>query len=257
MDFKIDWNILYKTCLLSKLSYEEPPMLIEYLSKLFVNFRIIFYDNNNSDTQAYFIINENDNEVFLVFRGTNDIKDILYDLDIRPYKLNNIGTIHRGFYNQLIAVLDSIIKDLNYLDHENNKIKVNICGHSLGAALASLATIFIKKQFPLTEINCFTYGSPRVGNDIFVQNFNKYVNNYWRITNDDDPISMYPISSWYKHIPKSIIIDDNKNYKIVTDYYDGNRWIKRLLNLLSNFTKIKKEHSNISYLENISFIMNK
>lgn len=37
-------------------------------------------------------------------------------------------------------------------------------GHSLGGALATLATLDLKRRHPGTKVTMYNYGSPRVGN---------------------------------------------------------------------------------------------
>ena len=46
---------------------------------------------------------------------------------------------------------------------------VYIIGHSMGAAVATICAIDVKYSFNLTrdQIHLYTFGSPRVGNDVF------------------------------------------------------------------------------------------
>ena len=46
---------------------------------------------------------------------------------------------------------------------------VYVIGHSMGAAVATICAMDVKFTFNLTrdEIHLYTFGSPRVGNDVF------------------------------------------------------------------------------------------
>lgn len=42
-----------------------------------------------------------------------------------------------------------------------------VIGHSMGAALATICAMDVKFKAGLSDVHLFTFGSPRVGNDIF------------------------------------------------------------------------------------------
>jgi hypothetical protein len=42
-----------------------------------------------------------------------------------------------------------------------------VIGHSMGAALATICAMDIKFKAGLSDVRLFTFGSPRVGNDVF------------------------------------------------------------------------------------------
>ena len=44
---------------------------------------------------------------------------------------------------------------------------LNVAGHSLGGALASIAAIQLHHEFPRLNICCYTFGSPRPGDKQF------------------------------------------------------------------------------------------
>ncbi len=46
-----------------------------------------------------------------------------------------------------------------------------VAGHSMGGALATLCAIDLKFAFGIPDVRVYTYGSPRVGNDIFARFF--------------------------------------------------------------------------------------
>jgi predicted lipase len=90
----------------------------------------------------------------LVFRGTEqEIQDLLHDADTLPVPaFNNAALVHRGFKNALNTVWTPIEAALQSID-----CPLFYTGHSLGAALATLAAV---RHAPTAV---YTFGSPRVG----------------------------------------------------------------------------------------------
>ena len=56
---------------------------------------------------------------------------------------------------------------------------VALAGHSLGGALATLAAYDLATELGLTHLQCITFGAPRVGNSVFVADFNRHVPDTW------------------------------------------------------------------------------
>ena len=52
-------------------------------------------------------------------------------------------------------------------------------GHSLGGALATLAAYDLAAELSLPHLQCITFGAPRVGNSIFVADYNCHVPDTW------------------------------------------------------------------------------
>jgi predicted lipase len=65
---------------------------------------------------------------------------------------------------------------------ESGYHNVTIVGHSLGAALALLDSVYLPIFIPNAYYSLVTYGMPRVGNDIFADYVDRNVN-VTRITN--------------------------------------------------------------------------
>jgi triacylglycerol lipase len=90
----------------------------------------------------------------LAFRGTEqEIQDLLHDADTWPVPaFGNTAMVHRGFKRALNSVWTPIEAALRGLE-----CPLFYSGHSLGAALATLAAV----RHP--PIAVYTFGSPRVG----------------------------------------------------------------------------------------------
>ena len=139
-------------------------------------FRLIETFNNN-ETQA-FIARCNDYAV-LAFRGTEGkIKDILSDL---KFRLTRKGR-HRGF-DQAYKNVSEVAKDT--LSHHGD-LPLYITGHSLGAAIAVIATQDLDSD---NLAACYTFGCPRVGNAEFDRSVKAPV---YRVVNAADGVTRVP-----------------------------------------------------------------
>jgi hypothetical protein len=97
----------------------------------------------------------------LAFKGTvpSESQTVKTDLDFKFVK-TNYGKFHEGFLTTFEEMQPQIEKDLAQL-----KMPIFITGHSLGGALALVATIFLKDQEYLSA--AYTYGCPKIGNEQF------------------------------------------------------------------------------------------
>lgn len=100
-------------------------------------------------------------------------------------------------------------------DKSLDNTKIYIAGHSLGAALATIATMDLTLRICEEDsnnkvdsnkinnlIDLYTFASPRVGNNIFADKFNHFVKHEkiraFRIINSEDLVTNIPFSVWFK-----------------------------------------------------------
>lgn len=114
-------------------------------------------------TQAFVCTRQEKNKTiaFVVFRGTekNSIKDILSDIKFKLVKttLGDIEVkVHQGFLEALKNIEGDLIQSLKEIKFE----QVFITGHSLGGALAALATAKFASNL---DGACYTFGAPKIG----------------------------------------------------------------------------------------------
>lgn len=126
----------------------------------------------------------------LAFRGTEQkVNDYLTDANLGFESLSSskIG-VHRGFKRALDAIwpeLDACLRTLH--------APIFYTGHSLGAALATLAAM----RRPPNGV--YTFGSPRVGNALFAQAAASLP--IWRVVHGVDVITtMPPEILGYRHV---------------------------------------------------------
>jgi triacylglycerol lipase len=194
-----------------------------------------FFKGAVKNSEAFGFILESDDKVILVFRGTVTQEDIAKDFNISlvPFNLvSNGGTVHEGFLSiyidinkgQLFSARDFIFKTLQTIDPKKS---LYITGYSLGGAVATLSALDIAVNTKFKNPVVYSFGSPRVGNDIFVSTFNKTISNSFRIINDYDIVpSLPPGLLGYHHVKEKVRISVNKNHlsanhHINTAYFPG------------------------------------
>ncbi|HIG27528.1 MAG TPA: lipase family protein [Verrucomicrobiales bacterium] len=117
----------------------------------------------------------------LVFRGTNEPTDWITNFNafLKPWKSG--GLVHEGFMNAFLQIWPDIEEVIRGVDHP-----IYYTGHSLGAALATLAA----SSLPPNVL--YTFGSPRVGNRQFVETMADLP--VFRFVNDHDVVPTVPPS---------------------------------------------------------------
>ena len=92
-----------------------------------------------------------------------------------------------------------------YLDKTNANIYIT--GHSLGGALATIATmnitlIDLEQDEIKNPIHLYTFASPRVGDNIFADKFNAFISKdkikCFRFANSEDIVPKVPFPVWFK-----------------------------------------------------------
>lgn len=158
-----------------------------------------------ADTQAFLAeltLKDRDQMLVLAFRGTEvkkpaDIRtDVKADLmSVGPEENDHL--LHQGFYEAFEPVKPLIQQTLNKPEFKD--IPLYITGHSLGGALAIVATYFISND---SVGACYTFGAPRVGNLAFGQSIKTPI---YRIINAADLVPRLP-SPYLTEVIKSIIL---------------------------------------------------
>jgi triacylglycerol lipase len=160
-------------------------------------FRLVeIFNSDKTDTQAF--LAANGDFAVLAFRGTEvkKKKDVLTDL--RATQIVAIeGGVHSGFQGAYDSVKDEIEKALTTLD---KKLPIYLTGHSLGAALATVATQNLDQRSKFRDriAACYTFGSPRVGNTKYDRAFKAPI---YRMVNTTDIVTVIPLLAMgYVHI---------------------------------------------------------
>jgi hypothetical protein len=188
-----------------------------------------YYSNLNDSVVAYTWI-ENDT-LHIMFRGTNNLKDVIIDATICRTKLfpdDNSILVHRGFLAYFMLLERDLGNEIMKQINNNNINKIQFNSHSLGAAAATIAVCWFRKIFQNIKIINHTFGSPRVGNKEFVKLYQQSVDINVRIRNNKDPVPLIPISILYYHVDDCICI----NQKCIPKSQNkDDNWFVRLIKL--------------------------
>ena len=133
----------------------------------------------DSDTDTQAMVAACSSHVVVAFRGTRGKTDILTDLKFRktafragPEGGAPAGRVHRGFAGSLDSVWAAVHGAVQRQALARPQRPVFVCGHSLGAALATLAARRLVGHGQAVA-GVYLYGSPRVGNDDFCDDYNR------------------------------------------------------------------------------------
>jgi len=183
-------------------------------------------DPPKGDTQAF--VAADASKLVVSFRGTKDVLDFLTDAKFlhdafKPADAVK-GKVHVGFLRALDvgwpAVRAAITK------HRDKNQPVWVTGHSLGAALATLAVARLANE-GVAVAGLYTFGSPTVGDPEFRDSFdNATKGRVFRYVNDLDivtrcPPEGVPLLPSYKHVGTRKFFGADG---VLTEHVDPLRW---------------------------------
>lgn len=145
---------------------------------------------------------KNKTELIFVFRGSDDKYDLFADINIELVKKRAGAKVHKGFDNSYRAISPYI----SYYRDTNKDKKIYYTGHSYGGALALLSGAYGEGE------DTITFGSPMVGNSVFVQHTDNILNhlksNHVRVRNNMDIVTKLPsIFLGYRHHGMLVYLD--------------------------------------------------
>src|SRR3972149_9243196 len=159
-------------------------------------------------------IAKNDDNIYVVFRGTKTIVEWIDDAMFAqvPYTfVDDGGMTEQGFTNIYGTIHDLIVDAVNNLSNTGTFSNLFITGHSLGAALAILAVPELTENTSFKNPIMYNFAGPRVGNIHFVNELYNPLNiTSWRVVNTNDVVPTLPLTTviiiyrpegfFYKHV---------------------------------------------------------
>ena len=139
-----------------------------------------FYEKDGA--QAYRFMNKTD--LVIACRGTEptEFNDISADLKALPVMAETISRVHQGFKAEVDELWPAITEDINRKANLGKTLW--FCGHSLGAAMATIMASRCMHDVELNDpVELYTYGSPRVGWRGYVKSLG-VTHHRWKNNND-------------------------------------------------------------------------
>ena len=168
---------------------------------------------------------DNESTVYVSFMGIVDKAVHFSDLDTqmaplsqsmflpsspskRRYGQVSTSKVHKAFLYQYLMIEEQLRESLELSTNDNDVDRIVFTGHSIGGALAMIAGTVTRHLYPHMQIDVITFGSPRVGDSVFVEEYSTSVSLSLRVVLQGDDIpSVYPIKSTFQHVPGFFCVD--------------------------------------------------
>ncbi|KAF9227109.1 alpha/beta-hydrolase [Gyrodon lividus] len=191
-----------------------------------------------TSTQGFIARDDQREELVIAFRGSTDVTSILVGMSLQspqvfssivlpwcthadtsivlvplkghglppldPSKITRSAEprVHIGFLVAYQSIARTLLVKLEHQLQAHPSYTIIVCGHSLGGAIASIASIAINHTFPGRPINVYTSGQPRTGNAAFAELVEGAigVENVYRCVHLIDGVpTMIPTNLGYRH----------------------------------------------------------
>ncbi|BFM16843.1 lipase family protein [Maricurvus nonylphenolicus] len=189
-------------------------------------------------------------QAFVIIKGTASLFDGLTDLNAGLKRFETGGLVHQGFYYTFQSFLPQLRAFASELATKNIHY-VHCVGHSLGGALATLVSDWLKANTSV-KVSLYTFGSPRVGMPLFSDACCRRVGNenVYRVFHNLDPVPMVP--TW----PFSHVTDSRGDYRMACaaaqnpiKYHSIATYQKNVTNKSSDDWKVLKSFNEPEILE--------
>jgi hypothetical protein len=158
--------------------------------------------------------NREHNRITVAFHGTESRADLKTDANYSRVSNNDLlasGTIHGGFNERYTKAIGAMFTGINQLLRKHatkSKVHYLVTGHSMGAALATLAAVDIKRTGD--KLYLITFSSPRLvdyagAEEITALLGEDYIMRVWR--HKDVVAAMGMGIMGFKHVGKSIRLE--------------------------------------------------
>jgi pimeloyl-ACP methyl ester carboxylesterase len=141
-----------------------------------------------------------DDLIAVVFRGTENELDWKTNFRFQFVMLQGGAKVHAGFFLAYLTIRDTLFTTVKKLVEKKPR-PVYLTGHSLGGALAMMATAELSnhddRELRDCIAACYTFGSPKVGDRSFDQLVKVPL---YRVTNGVDIVPAVPLWFGYRQV---------------------------------------------------------
>ena len=156
---------------------------------------------------AEVLVAKDRNDLWFAFRGTepSKVNDVMADLNMIKGAAKAGGKVHSGFQKEVNDLWMDVLAEIEHNDQLKVRKDVYMTGHSLGAAMATIAAT----RYAPHEL--FTFGSPRVGGPRFIKNIKCP---HLRFMNNNDIVCRIP-PAWlgFRHHGEMIYFNADGNHQ--------------------------------------------
>jgi hypothetical protein len=188
------------------------------------DFQPIASGGDGDDIQFWYVgFDPASNSVIVAHQGTDpeQIESLLTDADVLMGSLDsNLFPgidpgiqVHQGFADEQAKTATGILNAVTEAMSQHNATAVTLVGHSLGAALSLLDSVFLPLHLPSgTTFQTFGYGLPRVGNPAFADYVDANLH-LEHINNQKDFIPIIPAEFLgYRHPSGQVHIREDESW---------------------------------------------
>lgn len=154
-----------------------------------------------------------DEKIIVSFRGTqpSQLSDWLTDIDIALIDGPG-GRVHNGFFHGVARVWGDLRQRItDFQDDAAKPQSLWFTGHSLGAALATIAVAKLRYLEDKPVYGLYTFGQPRSGDRVFAgySNADTMTRTFRFVNNNDIVTRVPPRAMEYRHIGKLIYFNSD------------------------------------------------
>lgn len=189
-----------------------------------------FQNNQFADDTGFIAVDDTNKLVVLAFRGTTSLANWKVDSKVLrvPTEYCDECHAHEGFYEAWQLIKTNVEVKVAEQVKKYPEYKLVITGHSLGAALATLAAGYFRKNEELKgKTELYTFGSPRVGNEELAEFLTAQSDFSYRVTHQADPVVRVPPrwTGYYHTSPEYWIRDhgldpSTSDFTVLTGLYN-------------------------------------
>ncbi|KAF8356075.1 hypothetical protein PRIPAC_97698 [Pristionchus pacificus] len=184
-------------------------------------------DSFHDKCSGFTFVDDKHSIIGISFRGSNNPAQMAVEIQETAFqpKVDFVegGQVSKYFNDAFRSVWDGgLEEEVSYLIMTYPDYDLWITGHSLGGALASLATaeIISMDLFDKSRIFLYTFGQPRIGDQMYADVHDKLVKESYRVVHGRDLIVHAPAPVYkYVHHKNEVIIKTDENNHFFRDIH--------------------------------------
>ncbi|KAJ9621281.1 hypothetical protein H2203_007333 [Taxawa tesnikishii (nom. ined.)] len=174
-----------------------------------------FQNEGPADATGYLAVDHTNKLIVLAFRGSHSLSNWISNINIlfKDWSLCSGCRVHAGFLESWTATRNDVAAPLKAAVAANPGYPIVATGHSLGAAVATLAAAELRTQG--YNVGLYTYGSPMVGNNAFATFVTNQSGGNYRVTHANDIVPKLPgLLFGYRHVSPEYWITSATNVAV-------------------------------------------